>query len=66
MSLNQKECAELPPVQRLEIPIRMPAMALDQYRAYKREKVLELNDNDTLIAANAALPTAVPQSTGFV
>lgn len=55
MSLNQKECAELPPVQRLEIPIRMPAMAFDQYRAYKREKVLELNDNDTLIAANAGV-----------
>lgn len=55
MSLDQKDCAELPPVQYLNKGIRLDKAALESYHAYKREKVLELGDDERLIASNAGV-----------
>lgn len=54
MSLDPKDCAELPPVNYLDTKIQMPKNAMNQYHAYKRERVLSIKD-DTLLAANAGV-----------
>lgn len=54
MSLDQSECAELPPVSFLQFRIKMPKSAVEAYRAFKRERVLTIQD-DTVLAANAGV-----------
>ncbi len=53
MSLDQKDCAELPPVQYLNNDISLPKDVMQNYVQYKRDKVLELQNDEKLIAANA-------------
>lgn len=55
MSLDQADCAKLPPVQYLKKPIELPQKAMNNYRAFKREKVLELDNNESLLAVNAGV-----------
>ena len=55
MSLDQKDCAELPPVQYLNKEISLDKATMKHYLAYKREKVLELDNDERLIAANAGV-----------
>ena len=55
MSLDQNDCVELPPLNMLKKEINLPEKALNQYHAYKREKVLELDNNESLLAANAGV-----------
>lgn len=54
MSLDQSECAELPPVSFLQFRIKMPKSAVEAYRAFKRERVLTIQD-ETVLAANAGV-----------
>ena len=56
MSLGQADCAELPPCQVLDYKVKLPAEAMEKYRAFKREKVLEFED-EKIIAANAGVLT---------
>lgn len=55
MSLDQADCAKLPPVQYLKKSIELPQKAMAEYHAFKREKVLELDNNESLLAANAGV-----------
>ena len=55
MSLDQADCAKLPPVQYLKKPIELAQKAMTEYHAFKREKVLELDNNESLLAANAGV-----------
>lgn len=55
MSLDQADCAKLPPVQYLKKSIELPQKAMTEYHAFKREKVLELDNNESLLAANAGV-----------
>lgn len=55
MSLDQADCAKLPPVQYLKKSIELPQKAMIEYHAFKREKVLELDNNESLLAANAGV-----------
>lgn len=55
MSLDQTDCAKLPPVQYLKKSIELPQKAMAEYHAFKREKVLELDNNESLLAANAGV-----------
>lgn len=54
MSLDQSDCAELPPVNYIDYRVKLPEKALDQYHAYKRERILSVKD-DTILAANAGV-----------
>ena len=54
MSLKAEDCAELPPVQYLDLKVKLPEAAMTKYRAYKREKVMKIKD-DTVLAANAGV-----------
>ena len=54
MSLDQKDCAELPPVSFLNFKVKLPKIAAEKYRAFKREKILSIQD-DTILAANAGV-----------
>ena len=55
MSLDQADCAKLPPVLYLKKAIELPQKAMTEYHAFKREKVLELDNNESLLAANAGV-----------
>ena len=55
MSLDQADCAKLPPVQYLKKSIELPQKAMTEYHAFKREKVLELDNNESLLATNAGV-----------
>ena len=54
MSLDQKDCAELPPVSFLNFKVKLPKIAAEKYRAFKRERILSIQD-DTILAANAGV-----------
>ncbi len=54
MSLKAEDCAELPEVQYLDFKVKLPAQALEKYRAFKREKVLSIKD-EAIMAANAGV-----------
>lgn len=59
MSINQSECADLPPVTYIDRCIDL-GKGLTQYSEFKREKVLEAcegNLDDAIIAANAGVLT---------
>lgn len=56
MSLDQKDCAELPPLQVLDYKVKLPPEAMKRYHAFKRERVLTL-ETDEVIAANAGVLT---------
>lgn len=55
MSLDPKDCAELPPIQYLDKTISLSKKDMEKYRFFKREKVLELENDDHLLAANAGV-----------
>lgn len=55
MSLDQEDCAKLPPVMYIKKAIELPQKAMTEYHAFKREKVLELDNNESLLAANAGV-----------
>lgn len=55
MSLDQKDCVELPPVNMLKKDVNLTSKVWNQYHAFKREKVVELENNETLLAANAGV-----------
>lgn len=54
MSLDQKDCAELPPVKYLDWKVRLPKEVMNRYHAFKREKVLSIED-EQVMAANAGV-----------
>ena len=54
MSLDQKDCAELPPVKYLDYRVRLPKEVMNRYHAFKREKVLSIED-EQVMAANAGV-----------
>ena len=56
MSLDQKDCAELPPLQVLDYKVKLPPEAMKRYHAFKRERVLTL-ETDEVIAVNAGVLT---------
>ena len=56
MSLDQADCAELPPLQVLDYKVKLPSEAMNRYHAFQRERVLSLGD-DEIIAANAGVLT---------
>lgn len=55
MSLDQTDCAKLPPVQYLKKCVNLPKKTMTDYHAFKREKVLELGDDEQLLAVNAGV-----------
>lgn len=55
MSLDQKDCAELPPVQYIKVKASMSEKAMKAYTTFKREKVLEFESNEELMAVNAGV-----------
>lgn len=54
MSLDQNDCTELPPVNYIDVKVKLPKKAESDYRAFKRDKVLSIKD-DTVMAANAGV-----------
>ena len=54
MSLDPKDCAELPPVSYLDYKVKLPKKTMEEYHAFKRERILDLKD-EKLIAANAGV-----------
>ena len=54
MSLKAEDCAELPPVQYLDYKVELTPNVKTKYRAFKREKVLSVQD-DNILAANAGV-----------
>lgn len=54
MSLDQADCAKLPPVQYLKKYVILPKKVMTDYHAFKREKVLNIED-DQVLAANAGV-----------
>ena len=54
MSLKAEDCAELPPVQYLDYKVELTPKVKTKYRAFKREKVLSVQD-DNILAANAGV-----------
>lgn len=54
MSLKSEDCAELPPVQYLDYKVELTQKVKANYRAFKREKVLSVQD-DNILAANAGV-----------
>lgn len=54
MSLKAEDCAELPPVQHLDYKVELTLKVKTKYRAFKREKVLSVQD-DNILAANAGV-----------
>lgn len=54
MSLKAEDCAELPPVQYLDYKVELTSKVKAKYRAFKREKVLSVQD-DNILAANAGV-----------
>ena len=52
MSLDQEDCAKLPPVMYIKKAIELPQKAKTEYHAFKREKVLELDNNESLLAVD--------------
>lgn len=54
MSLKAEDCAELPPVQYLDYKVELTPRVKAKYRAFKREKVLSVQD-DNILAANAGV-----------
>ncbi len=54
MSLKAEDCAELPPVQCLDYKVELMPKVKAKYRAFKREKVLSVQD-DNILAANAGV-----------
>lgn len=54
MSLKAEDCAELPPVQYLDYKVALTPKVKTKYRAFKREKVLSVQD-DNILAANAGV-----------
>ena len=54
MSLDQDDCAELPPVNVLDIKVKLPQKVTLRYHTFKRERILCVED-ETLIAANAGV-----------
>lgn len=54
MSLKAEDCAELPPVQYLDYKVELTPKVKAKYRAFKREKVLSVQD-DNILAANAGV-----------
>ena len=54
MSLKAEDCAELPPVQYLDYKVELTPKVRTKYRAFKREKVLSVQD-DNILAANAGV-----------
>lgn len=55
MSLDPKDCAQLPPVQYLEKKVLLSKKALRLYQEFKQEKILEIGDSDEILAANAGV-----------
>jgi SNF2 family DNA or RNA helicase len=55
MSLDQKDCAELPPVQYIKVKASMTEKTMKAYTTFKREKVLEFESNEELMAVNAGV-----------
>ena len=55
MSISQEESAKLPPVNYIDYPIELGSKLLSEYRHFKRHKVLELSEDETLIGANAGV-----------
>lgn len=53
MSIRQDDCTKLPPLNLVDYPVDL-GKYLKQYRAFKRDKVLEI-DNDALMAVNAGV-----------
>ena len=54
MSLDQKDCAELPPVKYLDWKVRLQKEVMNRYHAFKREKILSIDD-EQVMAANAGV-----------
>lgn len=54
MSLKQSDCAELPPVNFIDVPIQLPAKVLKQYKTFKKELVVQLGD-ESITAVNAGV-----------
>lgn len=54
MSIRQKDCAKLPPVQYLETRIEFTPSLMKKYQEFKTQKVMEFNDTEVL-AANAGV-----------
>lgn len=53
MSIRQDDCTKLPPLNLVDYPVDL-GKHLKQYRAFKRDKALEI-DNDALMAVNAGV-----------
>ena len=54
MSIEPGDCAKLPPLTIIDVPVDL-GKDRGRYEAFRREKVLELGDDDAIIAANAGV-----------
>lgn len=55
MSIRADDCTRLPPVNYIRYPVQLGASESKRYRTFKRDKVLELEDDQALLAANAGV-----------
>ena len=55
MSIRADDCTRLPPVSYIRYPVQLGASESKRYRTFKRDKVLELEDDQALLAANAGV-----------
>ena len=55
MSINQEESAKLPPVKYLNYEVNLGSSLLSEYKAFKRDKVLDLTEDEQIVGSNAGV-----------
>lgn len=55
MSIQTGDLSKLPPLTMINENIELPKTAMNAYKKFQRDKVLELGDDETLLSANAGV-----------